>query len=68
MYEFDIYFKMDGTLKGRLVLEQSGVMANTPYEAVVKYMRAEAKVGSAANYTARRASLNSAAPKAHGAW
>jgi hypothetical protein len=68
MFEFDVYAKVDGTLKGRLMLEQSGVMANSAFEAVRIWMRDEGKTGSASQYTARRASLNSASVKERGAW
>ena len=68
MHEFDIYAKIDGTLKGRLYLEQSGVMADTAYDAVRAFMTSESKTGSASQWTARRASLNSEPDKKLSAW
>lgn len=65
MNEFDVYVKMPD---GSKLLEQSGIMAVSAYEAVKTYMRDEGKTGSASKYTAHRASLNSAPVKHHGAW
>lgn len=68
MFEFDVYQKVDGTLKGRLYLAQSGVMATSAFEAVRTYIRDEKPGGKMSDYTARRASLNSKAEQEKSAW
>lgn len=55
MNEYDIYAKLPS---GAQHLQQSGVMANSPYEAVRSYMKQEGLKGPASQFTAKRACIN----------